>query len=48
MRTMIDWEPPASTIYAVYPSDRLMPAKVRAFVDHLIRRFGKVPYWENV
>ncbi|TYO66049.1 LysR family transcriptional regulator [Bradyrhizobium hipponense] len=40
-------EPPASTIYAVYPSNRLMSAKVRAFVDHLARRIGRVPYWEK-
>jgi DNA-binding transcriptional LysR family regulator len=42
------WEPPASTIYAVYPGNRLMSAKVRAFVDHLARRFGKEPYWDRI
>src|SRR5438094_7183195 len=40
LRRVLDvWEPPASTIYAVYPGNRLMSMKVRAFVDHLIRHF---------
>jgi DNA-binding transcriptional LysR family regulator len=39
------WEPPASAIYAVYPGNRLMSLKIRAFVDHLARCFGKPPYW---
>ncbi|MBX9825829.1 MAG: hypothetical protein K2Y27_12630 [Xanthobacteraceae bacterium] len=40
-------EPQPSTIYAVYPSNRLMSAKVRAFVDHLARRVGRTPYWDK-
>src|SRR5919197_1077153 len=46
-RVLAAWEPPASTIYAVYPGNRLMSMKVRAFVDHLARRFGRTPYWDN-
>ena len=47
LRRVLDvWEPPASTIYAVYPGNRLMSMKVRAFVDHLIRHFGRTPYWD--
>jgi DNA-binding transcriptional LysR family regulator len=46
-RVLAAWEPPASTIYAVYPGKRLMSAKVRAFVDHLARRFGRIPYWDK-
>jgi DNA-binding transcriptional LysR family regulator len=34
-RVLRAWELPVSTIYAVYPGNRLMSAKVRAFVDHL-------------
>jgi DNA-binding transcriptional LysR family regulator len=45
-RVLEAWEPPASTIYAVYPDNRLMSMKVRAFVDHLARCFGRTPYWE--
>jgi DNA-binding transcriptional LysR family regulator len=40
-------EPPPSAVYAVYPSNRLMSAKVRAFVDHLARRIGRTPYWDK-
>jgi DNA-binding transcriptional LysR family regulator len=48
LRRVLDaWEPPASTIYAVYPGNRLMSMKVRAFVDHLARCFGRTPYWDE-
>ena len=33
------FEAPASPIYAVYPSRRFLPAKVRAFVDFLVEQF---------
>jgi DNA-binding transcriptional LysR family regulator len=46
-RVLEAWEPPASTIYAVYPGNRLMSMKVRAFVDHLARCFGRTPYWDE-
>src|SRR5262245_41990941 len=40
LRRVLDaWDPPASTIYAVYPGNRLTSMKVRAFVDHLARCF---------
>ena len=45
-RVLAEWEPPVSTIYAVYPGNRLKSLKVRAFVDHLARCFGRTPYWE--
>ena len=45
-RVLEAWELPASTIYAVYPANRLMAMKVRAFVDHLARCFGRTPYWD--
>jgi DNA-binding transcriptional LysR family regulator len=48
LRRVLDaWEPPASTIYAVYPGNRLMSVKVRAFVDHLARCIGRTPYWDE-
>jgi DNA-binding transcriptional LysR family regulator len=48
LRRVLDaWEPPASTIYAVYPGNRLMSMKVRAFVDHLARCIGRTPYWDE-
>lgn len=46
-RVLDGWEPPASAIYAVYPGNRLMSMKVRAFVDHLVRSFGRTPYWDS-
>jgi DNA-binding transcriptional LysR family regulator len=41
------WAPPASLIYAVYPDNRRMSAKVRLFVDHLARHIGRTPYWDR-
>jgi len=46
-RVLPVWTPPTSTIYAVYPGNRLMAMKVRAFVDHLARCFGRTPYWDT-
>jgi DNA-binding transcriptional LysR family regulator len=34
-------------IYAVYLANRHVPAKVRAFIDHLLSRFGPEPYWDR-
>lgn len=46
-RVLAAWEPPASTIYAAYPGNRLMSMKVGAFVDHLARCIGRTPYWDE-
>ena len=32
-------------IYAVYPSNRHLSPKVRAFVDYLVETYGPRPYW---
>ena len=34
-------------IYAIYPADRRLPTKIRAFVDFLATRFGPVPHWDR-
>lgn len=34
-------------IYALYPSERRPPAKVRAFIDFLVERFEPVAPWEG-
>lgn len=34
-------------IYAVYLPERNPPAKVRAFIDFLVERFGPVPPWDR-
>ena len=35
-------------IFAVFPQNRLLPPKVRTFVDFLLNRFGPEPYWDNL
>jgi DNA-binding transcriptional LysR family regulator len=40
------WMPPPTGIHAVYPHGRHLSAKVRAFVDFLVERFGPEPAWE--
>jgi DNA-binding transcriptional LysR family regulator len=37
--------PPASTVHAAYPGNRLTSFNVRAFVDHLARFIGRPPYY---
>jgi DNA-binding transcriptional LysR family regulator len=37
----------SSNVYAVYPSDRHPPAKVRAFMDFLVQRFAAEPPWDR-
>ena len=43
---LADYALPESAVYAVYPHNRHLSAKVRAFVDFLVERFGPRPYWE--
>jgi len=42
-----DYAPPARLIHAVYLHRRHLSAKVRTFVDFLVKRFQPVPYWEQ-
>ncbi len=42
-----DYPIAASGIYAVMPQRRLVPPRVRAFVDFLAERFGDSPPWER-
>lgn len=34
-------------LYAVYPSRRFLPAKVRVFIDYLASLYGPAPYWDS-
>src|SRR3546814_15235217 len=34
-------------IYAVYPPNEHLPAKVRVFIDFLIKRFSGTPPWQR-
>ncbi|GAC33639.1 LysR family transcriptional regulator [Paraglaciecola polaris] len=36
-----------TAIWAVYPSNRLLAPKVRAFIDYFIEYYGQTPYWEQ-
>lgn len=40
--------PPPLGIYAVYPAQRYLTPKVRAFIDFLAERFGTRPPWDCV
>jgi DNA-binding transcriptional LysR family regulator len=42
-----DWEPLGHAIYALYPHSRLLPPRVRAFIDFLAGIYGPRPYWET-
>jgi DNA-binding transcriptional LysR family regulator len=44
---LCDHEPEPMPIYAVYPHARHLSAKVRGFVDHLVRHFSGPPRWEQ-
>jgi len=41
------WPPAAHAIYAVYPGGRLLPPRVRAFIDFLAQLYKPEPYWES-
>lgn len=48
VRVLPDYQAPdAVGVYAVYPSRRFLPAKVRLFIDYLAELYGPVPYWER-
>lgn len=36
-----------ASIWAVYPSSRLLAPKVRAFIDYFADYFGDTPYWDK-
>ena len=46
-RVLADFRLPDLGIHAVYPQTPHVPAKVRAFVDFLVRSIGRRPQWER-
>ena len=34
-------------VYAIYPTRRFLPAKVRVFIDYLAACYGPEPYWDQ-
>jgi DNA-binding transcriptional LysR family regulator len=43
-----EYKPAELSIYAVYPPNRQLAAKVRVFIDLLVAHFGKRPRWDLV
>lgn len=41
------WTAPNIAVHAVYPAQRQLPVKVRAFVDHLLGTCGAAPPWDR-
>lgn len=44
---MQHYQPLPVNAYAVYPRNRYLSQRLRAFIDFLIERFGDSPYWDN-
>ncbi|MGD9164924.1 MAG: LysR family transcriptional regulator [Chromatiales bacterium] len=42
-----DYRLPVTTAYAVYPSRRFVPLRVRALMEYLQQEFGERPYWDE-
>lgn len=42
-----DFQPPPLSAWAVYPRNRYLPMRARAFIDFLAERFGENPYWDQ-
>ena len=38
---------PESGIFAIYPHNRHLSAKVRSFIDFLLPRYGERPKWDD-
>lgn len=43
---LMDYQATELGVYAVYPQNRYVSAKVRSFIDFLAARFGSTPYWD--
>jgi len=44
---LCDYKIKEASVYAIYPAQRYLPAKVRILIDYLVERFGDTPYWEQ-
>jgi DNA-binding transcriptional LysR family regulator len=45
---LTDYQMPEIAIYAIYPPNRHLSAKIRLLIDFLAARFGDTPYWDLV
>ena len=49
LRTVLaEYRAPELSLYAIYPPTRHLAVKVRVFIDFLVERFGRRPYWDLV
>jgi DNA-binding transcriptional LysR family regulator len=44
---LCDYELNPVNVYAIYPSQRHLPGRVRTLIDYLASRFGDRPYWDE-
>ena len=44
---LTEYTPLERSVYAIYLSNRHLSAKVRAFIDFFVDRFGPEPYWDQ-
>jgi DNA-binding transcriptional LysR family regulator len=47
VKVLPEWVPLGHAIYAIYPHSKLMPPRVRTFIDFLAQCYGPKPYWET-
>ena len=43
-----EFQPPPLAAWAVYPRNRYLPLRARAFIEFLAERFGENPYWDQL
>jgi DNA-binding transcriptional LysR family regulator len=43
---LCEFEPRPVSLYAIYPSQRHLPRRVRTLIDFLAERFSENPYWD--
>ncbi|OGA06264.1 MAG: hypothetical protein A3I00_04335 [Betaproteobacteria bacterium RIFCSPLOWO2_02_FULL_64_12] len=44
---LIEYRMQELTVFALYPSRKFLPLKVKAFVDFLAGKYGAEPYWDD-
>ncbi len=47
LQLLPDYRPQSLAVHAVYSQARLLPRKVRVFIDFLAQQFGPAPYWDE-
>lgn len=47
LRVLPQYQLAGTRAYAIYPSRRRLPERVRALIDFLAQRFGDAPYWDQ-